>query len=812
LKNRHSPLTGIVFITLIGVLAFGMISPALAQSQARGVRLEAQPAFDGNFKYGEWLPVYIQLENTGPDVDGEARVRITGRGGATVFSVPVSLPTGSRKLTPLYVLANNFSHSLEVEYVSKNQVLASQKITVRPSPNITFMIGIASPERGGISLINASKLPGITRRITLVDFGISEIPDKSEGLRSLDVLIINNTDTSSLTQPQKTAIDSWVRNGGRLVIGGGAGALQTSNGLTADLLPVVPRTFSEHENLPGLATFAQSDEIRVPGPFVSAVGDIVKGSVLAEQDGIPLVVEHQLGNGYINFISLDLAVSPFDAWSGTTAFWETLLSPSAAYPDWVPPDMSSRQLTSNQMTYALSNLPSLDLPSVRSLGLLLAFYVALVGPINYLLLRWRKRLHWAWITIPLITVLFSAGAFSLGYAMRGTDLILNRIVIAELQPGGTATTKSYYGLFSPSQTSYDIEVSGGGLISQLVNEYDMWSSRPVTSAGEVVLVQGDPNKLYGLSVNQWSLQSFMVEGVWNDIGQISSNLKLEGSTVNGQVRNNTDITLKDTVLVMGNNLFRIGVLEPGEEVEVELRVTDIVGGFSGMPLSYRIFEEEFNRPTPGGAPRQLYMKQSIIDNLFSYGSNFRGFPGKTGQAGNSNAAQVLLLGWFDTSSDEVLVGGKVPTQQTTALFHTQLPYSLGEDGSIFIPAGLIPGAMTEMPIDGGTCGAYGLSVYLGRGDAIFEFYLPEEYQNIDIDQLNLQITSEGGWEQKPDIYVYDWTLDDWVLLENGVLGRNVLNPNDNWLSSGFSLKTKLSAQSGFMGGCYYLGLGLEGSR
>jgi hypothetical protein len=44
--------------------------------------------------------------------------------------------------------------------------------------------------------------------------------------------------------------------------------------------------------------------------------------------------------------------------------------------------------------------------------------------VNYLLLRWQKRLHEAWITIPLITIVFSIGAFGLGYALRGTNLIL----------------------------------------------------------------------------------------------------------------------------------------------------------------------------------------------------------------------------------------------------------------------------------------------------------------------------------------------------------------------------------------------------
>ena len=60
------------------------------------------------------------------------------------------------------------------------------------------------------------------------------------------------------------------------------------------------------------------------------------------------------------------------------------------------------------------------------------------------------------LAIPLITIVFSIGAFSLGYALRGTNLILNKIAIIELPlasiGNNSAPITSYLGLFSSLTT------------------------------------------------------------------------------------------------------------------------------------------------------------------------------------------------------------------------------------------------------------------------------------------------------------------------------------------------------------------------
>ncbi|RPI31282.1 MAG: hypothetical protein EHM70_11865, partial [Chloroflexota bacterium] len=576
-------------IMLVTVLA-GFLAFDAALGQTSPINLQATAAYDGYFKYGEWLPVWVQLENSGPDLDVEVQIRIPGSPSTSVYAVETSLPTGSRKRFPIYVLPNNFSHSLVVWVMSDGKELVSQEISVMPEPNITYLLGIVAEERGALALAQSASLPGMKRSIVDVDFPVGDMPERAEGLISFDALVLNDIDTSSLTPEQKTALESWVRQGGRLIIGGGAGALRTVGGLPGSLLPLDPQEQVEVDDLESLSEYAETEAVQVPGPFVAAVGEVNDSAILAGDADLPLVAEKAVGNGFVDYVALDLTISPFNAWTGTTPFWERLLSPTAAYPDWLPPDISARQMMLNQMGYALTNLPSLDLPSIRGLAVVLGIYIVLVGPVNYLLLRWRKRLHWAWVTIPLVTIAFAAGAFSLGYLMRGNDLLLNKISIVEVQPGGVASITNYFGLFSPAQQAYEIEVNDTGLLSPVNPGYDPWGSGSYATGGEVVFIQGQTGRMRGLTVNQWSMQAFMTEGTWTDLGEITSDLSLEDQAITGVVHNNTSQTIKDAVLVIGNQFKRLGDLEPGAEVDVQMDLPELSQPDFGPPLSYRLFE------------------------------------------------------------------------------------------------------------------------------------------------------------------------------------------------------------------------------
>ena len=665
-------------------------------------------------------------------------------------------------------------------------------------------------------MVPGIQLPG-GRLPVPIDISLDELPDRPKTLRSLDSLILNDIDTSSLSPDQVNTLISWVQQGGRLIIGGGAGAFQTTASLPSAILPLRPNDLAELEEIDNLAAFADTTPVRVPGPFVAATGEIQDSQTLTEQDSIPLIQETRLGKGYITFVALDLASSPFDAWTGTTAFWETLITPGAAYPNWMPPDMSPRQMASNPIGNALSNIPSLDLPSANTIVVLLGIYILLVGPINYLILRWRKKLHWGWVTIPVITLVFSAMSFGLGYAKRGTDLIINKIAIIEAQPDGPAQVSSFMGLFSPANQAYEIEVAGENLLSPMSNYYNPWmSSVPPTGANNnLTFVQGNPSVVRGLTVNQWSMQSFMTETTKDELKPIHADLYLNDQRLIGSITNDTGYLLKDVVLILKPNFMRLGDLDTGESAEVDLKLNP--SDSFGASMSWRIFENEFNPSIVGPPSREQEFKrlvlEAVLDQQNYYGTRFT--PNDTRSATElSTEPDITLIGWMDHAPPEVRINGQIPHETATALYISHLAYQLPENGKITIPAGLIPGLVAEMPSSGGVCGVENTSIWFESGEAITEFILPPNLSDIKIENLLFLIQTDGGWGNPPEVAIYNWETAAWQPFEKTNLGLNIISdPAENISSDGLvRFRINVDNQEFRGGNCYYTGLGLEGNR
>jgi hypothetical protein len=463
------------------------------------------------------------------------------------------------------------------------------------------------------------------------------------------------------------------------------------------------------------------------------------------------------------------------------------------------------------MTYALSNLPSLDLPSIRGLGALLVIYVVLVGPVNYLVLRWQGRLHWAWVTIPLVTLVFSAGAFGLGYALRGSDLILNKIAIVELRPDGIAGVNSYLGLFSPARQSYEIEVKGIGLLAPLNPDYNPWGPGGGNTVGETVFLQDEPSRVRGLAVNQWSMQTFMTEGTWTDFGQVVSDLRVKGDNLVGTVSNETGHVLTDATLILGSRITRLGDMPPAQKVPVTINLFSL-GNERFGPLGWRLFQEQFERAGPGGPARDAQLKQMVVDSVFDQRGKFGSISSVRFGTESSMVRGLVLLGWLDEAPPDVRVDGRTPTQQTTALLYTSLFFHFSDDGPVSLPPGLIPGALVEMPAEGGLCGPGAASVYIGRGQAVFEFQMPQGVWDVQVGKLELVLNSDGGWVQPPDVAIYDWDAGAWLELDNPVMGVNVFSDAAGLMGDDGWVRVRLSSEDRRGGGCLYVELGLEGTR
>ena len=534
------------------------------------ITITARAGLDGFCKSGAWLPVHITVENVGADVD--ARVQASYENdlsGQTVYGTDISLPATSRKEFFLYVYPDGSMRNFSVNVLDGNKILAKTNLNVNCEFDQVMFFGVLTDDPSVYNILNdIHPLVGITR---VAQLKISDLPDRAQGWAALDALVISNVDTGTLTTEQKQALELWLANGGKLFVMGGVHWQATAAGLI-DFLPIKLKSTRNVTGLSALSTYIKDETLLEEGT-VLATGRVQEdANILVEQDGIPLLIEKQIGFGKVYYFAANPNLQPLSDWDGMKEIYNHLLGFKSPKPLWADASWDSYQVND-----ALATLPELSLPSFIYICCWLGVYVSVIGPVNYFVLRRMKRTELAWVTVPILVILFTSLAYFSGYAYRGTRPILNRIMLAQSWDGvEQVQVNALIGVYSPSRTTYNVETQ------------DQFMLYPLQSAS--ANLQGNDNWLSLKNETGTTLPDVRVEiGGMQSIGASGSmpalatlaiqhdlilTLSNQAPVLTGTITNTSNYTVSDAVLVTPSGWHTLNDLLPNETQKVDFTLTN----------------------------------------------------------------------------------------------------------------------------------------------------------------------------------------------------------------------------------------------
>ncbi|MGB8984936.1 MAG: hypothetical protein WCC12_23935, partial [Anaerolineales bacterium] len=618
---------------LLAILLYALLSTAgdgqrTVRAQEDGyVNLNAQVGFDGFCKEGQWIPVHVAIENTGPDLDAEVRASYDNGGGRSLTSTTIQLPATSRKEFFLYMYSSGgYKRELTVALFSNGKVLKRVQRSINCINTENTIVGVLADTSSTFDVLNDVKpLRGYLR---VAQLEIGDLPDRGQAWEALDALVVSNVDTGTLTPGQRQALKDWVAGGGKLFVTGGTNWQGTTAGLK-DILPIDPTGTRRVDSLSNLQDYVRN-QTALDSNVILASGQIRAGArVLVDQEGIPLLLEKPLGFGKVYFFAADPALRPLSTWSGMTEVYDHLLAPKSQIPRWAEGtryDYRARQ--------ALGTIPELGLPSILYICGLLGLYIAIIGPLNYIVLRRAKRRELAWVTIPALVLLFTCLAYGTGFSYRGVTPILNRLTVAQAWDGvEESQVNSLVGVYSPLRTKYDLEAGADFMFKPYANDISILQANNnwTTEQRDAIMIMPD------VPVEIGDMKAVTVEGSLPAL-QFDHDLVLAVSKVNailsGNITNHTQYTLRDAVLVTSGNWKRLGDIGPGETKTVKLAL----GASPNGPAFYSLSSEQIlgvtqlEIQTDADAARRSAFLDSIL--YADYGL----------QGGNWG---IYLMGWLD---------------------------------------------------------------------------------------------------------------------------------------------------------------------
>lgn len=680
------------------------------------IGIQSEMGYQGKIKHDKWNPLKLTLTSD-RDISGDVVVQIqnyNGFGYQTSYVQQVDLPKDTPKEVVIGIPGamlnkdNNQILFYEGSYTKGKQIpFATGKNYVQASPYQGALIAVLSDDPDTMNFMNV--LNGKGNSVSVFPLKNASVPSDGMLLNGLDVIVINNFASDTLSEPQRKAITDWVNGGGTLILAGGAGYTKTAAPF-ADITPVVANGTTTVNSLAELEKLG-GKPLKLDGAFTISTAKAVEGAQIGiEADGQPLFASKAYGQGSVQYAAYDLAMEPVSSWAGHPDAWASILRNNLPMMG-AQNGMYYNSLMDN-LNYVLEYFPSLKMPSFTLLLWMLIIYAVVVAPLLYYILKKADKREWAWFLIPIIAVIASGSVYVVGSSDKTRELA-HTINLIELNGQGDAVKSTASAFFTPRSGNYALEFPE--------NTYLRTAQSRNTFGGmgenkNFVRVEQASTTLELRDMSQWSLAKVWVDRQGTEeMGRLGMDLKLDAKgELNGKVTNDTINDLTEVALVIGGKAYKLGDIKKGEAAAVPQDPKQIIK-FTGGDLSGMLYPYSQNDP-----------KQRERDILSQYGYSNRMV--------NRDA---YILGWSkDYLTNYTLKGAEVDSDQLN-FWIQPVEMDWGLNGEINIPYGFLSPEISQ--VNAPMFGVSPHGVEMGQGSLIAEFPLISE-GNVKYSELSLKGT------------------------------------------------------------------------
>ena len=581
------------YVLLTGVLA---IVATLPSARAAGVTIASiEVGFDGYYVIGSWTPVVVSLTGGSETVTGFVELTLAdGDGALCTFTSnrPVQLVPGRTERVWCYAQFGNPDSVVNVDFVVDGQAIAQRRFIAGDDPDLPFRVGLPTrrplfltlgPSVGLTAALGGDQENFLGRAKVVRLTSSAGLPTRWYGYDGIEAIFVATSQPEQLRELtadsiQFRALETWVRHGGRIVISAGENAalvLSDDSGWSRFGLG----TYEKMVRVPFLRNLESYGETNSPFPrtedgwSVPQIADVT-GVVEVREANVPLVVRRAHGFGEVVFVALDVDRAPVADWSARPQFTRRLLGfatkPASDAADIGHLDRSGITDLAGQLRYALDQFEDVRPVSFSLVALLVVAYLALIGPLDYFLVRRVIRRNQAtWVTLPVWILLASVGAFVLARSFKGDSLRVNQVEVVDVDMAtGANRGFTWTNIFSPAMRRYDValDVSPTGDRPAQPEVVTSWFGMPgggfggmntlattaTTTANDAYQAKPDLTGCSNVAIPVWASKAFAVR--WNaqttPIDGCSLEARADG-LLRGQVVNPLDGPLEDPMLVFG---------------------------------------------------------------------------------------------------------------------------------------------------------------------------------------------------------------------------------------------------------------------
>lgn len=571
----------------ISASAFMLLIIILPQTAlaAAEISVDAEAGFANKVKYESGVPIQFTLVNNGDDFSGDLVLGYseTYSLGAGI-SVPVDLAKGETKT--IQVAVPGLSDMMSMGNSSRNIFLyeggweEGKQIEIKGDKNLSpsffspSSLFIATLTENSDRLLQLNKVvptgSDSTQVFHLNQLNQFSLPTEAIAWGTIDHLLIDEFSFSDLPEANRQAILQWVQQGGSLIVG----STENIEAAMGELAKELPLNIGKQVQM---AVPLLEKEVPV---FEAALNE--GAEALLTQGSAVLAARKQIGAGSITQTAFSLGDSQISSQEGFAEMMKGLLPLSISNQQY-----NQGQSTLEYMSYEVGNVNELFESFAVSKFWTIAivfFYIILIIPVLYIVLKKRDKRELAWVIIPAVAVLTSIGLFAVGAKDRIASPQIQQTGFFKVDQDGGLNGYYMNTLLSNRGGNYQFTAPSSTSMTSLLNSQFSEGS-PQDAA--ILEHQAASNQLTMRNMRYWSVGSILGQSYIENTGDFDVQLKVENKRLSGTIKNNFPFAIEDVSIWTGTRIMSLGNLSPGEELTVNEKVqSDILASISPISTNY----------------------------------------------------------------------------------------------------------------------------------------------------------------------------------------------------------------------------------
>lgn len=605
--------------TLFFLVAFGTTAKA---ENVKGISIESELGFKNKYKVGTDAPLKLKIKDDYKDIQGLIEVRVPDKDTMYIsFAKNLSIQKGSEKEINIDVPIKDGTMNYKVVIYDGKEEIYSKEISVgRVSNNITQFIGILSDDFDSLTYIN--KIPaqqGMTVLTEVIKLDEKNFPVSKDVMKAFNLIIINNYDSSKLSEEQYDNLKQWISNGGTLLIGTGTNSKKTLGLFKDDFLQGKIGELGKVKTSKVYELGTNGDSKNVTELEIQNIE--VKDSTTEISEGnMKLLQKVVKGKGVIGVLGFDLGLAPFVGWSNNSTFAEKIIAITNPSVSLTNMDEKMMFQDTGMVRSIIDMFSQMAAPKITPFFIILLVYIFIVAPLSYLILKKLDKREFMWITVPIIALIFGGIVYAAGSGTRLNKVTTNVFNLVKLNSSGVASEQSYAGIYTPKKMKVVVDGKEKQGLSLLVEPYYQGAdpkSKNINQMSTRIYQDRDSIEFYDQNIFETKILRLEPKNV--EIGNLVADIRVKDGHLQGTLKNSTNLNLKECYIITPSEYYNLGEIKAGATITLS-KNTDTYNGNIDQLLYEKIFSMNgaMNAQVSREKQQKIQMVRMALFNGYGY--------------------------------------------------------------------------------------------------------------------------------------------------------------------------------------------------